>query len=103
MAILTKEDYLKFSKERLAELLVEKDRELASKPSLVPYTIVQERQPLCYEPGGICTNKFHDCINCPRTNYTGFNYYSTSWTGQETKNFPDKEDIKEMPDGNPRT
>lgn len=20
----------------------------------------------CYEPNGVCTNPFHDCINCPK-------------------------------------
>ena len=101
---MTKEDYLKLSKERLAELLVEQDKLFASRPTVIPYTITPAREPLCYEPGGVCTNKFHDCINCPRLNGTGFDYYTTSsWTGGEVKNFQDKEDIKGMPDGNPRS
>lgn len=28
------------------------------------FPIVPQR-PLCYEPGGTCTNPHHDCINCP--------------------------------------
>lgn len=23
----------------------------------------------CYEKDGVCTNSFHDCINCPKTNF----------------------------------
>ena len=101
---MTKEDYLKLSKERLAEHLVEQDKLLASRPTVIPYAITPAREPLCYEPGGVCTNRFHDCINCPRLNGTGFEYHTTSsWTGGEVKNFQDKEDINGMPDGNPRS
>ena len=61
--MLTKEDYMKLSKERLAELLVERD----NKPDPFPYIhIPQEDWPPCYAPNGICTNPQHDCINCPR-------------------------------------
>jgi len=52
---MTKEDYMKLSKERLAELLAERDL----KPA-IPISF-----PGCYG-GGVCTNPFHDCINCPR-------------------------------------
>lgn len=58
--MLTKEDYMKLSKERLAELLVERDRE----PAL---TIPIVANPKCYEPGGTCINPQRDCINCPKT------------------------------------
>lgn len=65
---MTKEDYMKLSKERLAELLVERDNE----PKFIPYTIPTPiSQPPCFAPDGICTNPFHDCINCPRTGLTG--------------------------------
>ena len=26
---------------------------------------IMPQRPLCYEPGGTCTNPHHDCINCP--------------------------------------
>jgi hypothetical protein len=55
---MTKEDYMKLSKERLAELLVERD----SKP-VIPISI-ETYCPPCYGSGP-CTNPFHDCINCP--------------------------------------
>ena len=61
---MKKEDYMKFSKERLAELLEERDNMLHI--NLLPPIIVQPAQPPCYAPDGICTNPFHDCINCPR-------------------------------------
>lgn len=59
---MTKEDYMHLPKERLAELLVEKDRLLSMPPIIHP-----EIFPQCWEPGGKCMNPFRDCINCPRT------------------------------------
>lgn len=67
---MTKEDYMKLPKERLAELLAEKDNE----PKFIPYT--PPALP-CY--GGICTNPFHDCIGCPQ-HATGWNYTSSGDT-----------------------
>lgn len=68
---MTKEDYMKLSKERLAELLVERDiPQMFPPPTYIP-TIIQQARPLCYEPGGTCTNPFHDCVNCPRLATTG--------------------------------
>ena len=65
------DDYMKLSKKRLAELLVERDaleqqyRVVKNLPiPTTPY------EPPCYH-GGICTNPFHDCINCPRYSMTG--------------------------------
>lgn len=59
---MTKEDYMKLSKERLAELLVERDRQL---PIIVqPFS---SKIIPCYAPDGICTNPQRDCINCPKT------------------------------------
>lgn len=56
---MTKEDYMKLSKERLAELLAERDR-------LAPFTVNHPVIDLpCYAPGGHCMNPFHDCVNCP--------------------------------------
>ena len=76
---MTKEDYMKLSKERLAELLVERDRE--STTTQLSY------HPQCYEPGGICTNPHRDCINCPRTNMaTGY------WTTTTNLSKDDKKD-----------
>lgn len=60
--MLTKEDYMKLDKERLAELLVEKDREEREKPFQIPF--VPKEQGTC-PYGGNCTNPFHDCVNCP--------------------------------------
>ena len=58
---MTKKDYMKLSKERLAELLVERDRQL---PVIhLPFSQIIP----CYAPDGICTNPQRDCINCPKT------------------------------------
>lgn len=57
---MTKEDYMRLPKERLAELLVEKETQRFA---------YMQIHPLCYEPGGTCTNPFHDCINCPKTSH----------------------------------
>ena len=54
---MTKEDYMRLPKEKLAELLVEKETQRFA---------YMQIHPLCYEPGGTCTNPFHDCINCPK-------------------------------------
>ena len=55
---MTKEDYMKLSKERLAELLAERDKYLH--PNNLPFN----PRPLC---GFIeyCNNPFRDCIGCP--------------------------------------
>lgn len=60
---MTKEDYMKLSKERLAELLAERD----AYPS-VNIPILNDPRPLCGY-GGYCTNKFRDCIDCPGIHY----------------------------------
>ena len=70
---MTKEDYMKLSKERLAELLAERD----SKP-VIPISI-GTYHPSCYE-GGPCTNPFHDCINCPHQSSGG------TWTTNTSTN-----------------
>jgi hypothetical protein len=60
---MRKEDYLKLSKERLAELLAERD--LADQlASYGPYP--ETWHVPCYAPNGICTNPYKDCINCPK-------------------------------------
>lgn len=67
--MLTKDDLMKLSKERLCELLLEewnKDTS-ASKEILVPFSQPDWKD--CIH-GGPCTNPFHDCVNCPRQ-FTG--------------------------------
>ena len=61
---MKKEDYMKLSKEKLAELLEEKDNEPKYISQIPPIQVI-EAQPPCYAPDGICTNPCHDCINCP--------------------------------------
>ena len=72
---MTKDDYMKLPKERLAELLAEWDIfdksmkrdggfEIPYTPHFPPGT------PLC-PYGGACVNKFRDCINCPGVIYDG--------------------------------
>ena len=73
---MTKEDYMKLSKKRLAELLVERDRQL---PIVVP-PFSSEITP-CYAPDGICTNPQRDCINCPKHVTSGV-IITTEITGQ---------------------
>lgn len=59
---MTKKDYMCLPKERLAELLVERD----NAPSFIPSLPFYQSRPLCWEPGGTCTNPLMDCINCPK-------------------------------------
>lgn len=60
--MLTKQDLMKLSKERLCELLLE---EWSKKDTLKPFEFPSLGMPDCYH-GGPCTNPFHDCIDCPR-------------------------------------
>lgn len=61
--MLTKDDLMKLSKERLCELLLE---EWSKKENtLVPFDFPSLGRDDCYH-GGQCTNPYHDCINCPR-------------------------------------
>lgn len=47
---------------------------LYSAPSFIPYSPLYQSRPLCWEPGGTCTNPQMDCINCQRwTTGGGFN------------------------------
>ena len=75
----TKDDYMKLDKERLAEMLVARDKfdmerrqrsDITPPPCVPPQpiqpVIVPQYNPPCYAPDGICTNPFHDCMNCPR-------------------------------------
>ena len=71
---MTKEDYMLLPKERLAELLVERDKSVQPLIRIMP---TDSPRLQCYEPGGICTNPFHDCIGCPRQ-FGGGNYTITT-------------------------
>lgn len=68
---MKKEDYMKLSKERLAELLEERDNQQNVQPTYVP-TVIQELP--CWHKDGVCTNPHMDCINCHRTHFT---FYTT--------------------------
>lgn len=60
---LTKADYMRLPKERLAELLVEMDSQLIE-PIQIP---VMPTTPSGWGCDGVhCTNPQMDCINCPR-------------------------------------
>ena len=71
---MTKEDYMRLPKERLAELLVEVGEKVQFVPSYLDYPRVGTM--LCFN-GGICTNPLHDCVNCLRSN-TGGTFITTN-------------------------
>ena len=77
---MKKEDYMRLPKERLAELLEERDNEPKYIPTSNFQPLVQGYHPLCYEPGGTCTNPQMDCVNCPRKFTTG-GFVTTTGTG----------------------
>lgn len=96
--MLTKEDYMKLDKERLAELLVEKDNEIERlrqyyPPVISPY-LQPDLTPKCYA-GGICTNPHMDCINCPRK-ITGSPWTITTSNIIRDNNEQDKDDEKSI-------
>ena len=72
---MDKKDYMRLPKERLAELLIEKDNEIKSLQLFLRNEGNESNSSAipCYAPNGICTNPFRDCINCPKTRTTGFN------------------------------
>ena len=80
---MTKEDYMMLPKERLAELLAERD----IRDSIRPTPVIINRLPSaqCWEPDGICTNPFHDCINCPKV-YGGTGAFTTNTLVHEGEN-----------------
>ena len=67
---MTKEDYMQLPKERLAELLAERDK----------YSIIPQYKGTFCPFGGSCTNIFRDCINCPGVIYNGEPTVTTSHT-----------------------
>lgn len=76
---LKKEDYMKLSKERLAELLVEMQEH-----PIEPERITLPTMPEIHSGWGCdgihCTNPQMDCINCPRT----MHYYTAPNTATGT-------------------
>ena len=78
---LTKQDYMRLSKERLAELLVERDKEDVINPILP----VMPTTPSGWGCDGIhCTNPQMDCINCPRKTSGGTITSPNTATGTST-------------------
>ena len=71
---MTIEDYMKLSKQRLAEILAERDarEEFARGIYRGWFPTEPTSHPFCYEPGGICVNPQMDCVNCPRRGSGGF-------------------------------
>jgi len=59
---LTKEDYMRLPKERLAELLAEMD-DVKIEPIQIPE---KPNNIIGWCDGTVCTNPHMDCINCPR-------------------------------------
>lgn len=43
-----------------------KDAEMRYNESVAYHYPTMPQRPLCYEPGGTCTNPHFDCINCPK-------------------------------------
>lgn len=79
---LTKSDYMRLPKRRLAEMLVERDKIDSQRQAQLmtyPYPITYESKP-CYAPDGICVNPQRDCINCPRLFGGNSNITTTSFT-----------------------
>ena len=68
---MTKEYYKKLSKERLAELLAERDAMPPAPVRIEPIVIGGTGNIPCYAPDGICNNPQMDCINCPKLRYGG--------------------------------
>ena len=79
---MTKEDYMYLPKARLAEMLVERDKQIAQPAINVPYVKIDNT---CPNTGGLCTNIFHDCINCPKRGYTWGTYETTCTAKVEDK------------------
>lgn len=85
---LTKEDYMRLSKERLAELLVEMDSH-PIEPIQIPAMPVTPSGWWC--DGIHCTNPHFDCINCPRKTTGGVYTSPNTATGISTLKAEGKE------------
>lgn len=79
---MKKEDYMRLTKERLAELLAERDARDALMRGISQPIHTPPYEPSCFH-GGPCTNPQMDCINCPRKGYNGGIYVTTSTNGKE--------------------
>lgn len=75
---MKKEDYMKLSKERLAELLAERDNMSAAPVKLEPIVIEDTGTIPCYAPGGVCNNPHMDCFGCPKRHCYGGGFSTTS-------------------------
>ena len=85
--MLTKDDLMKLSKERLCELLLEEwSKNELPKPFEfpLPYDIYNGGRD-CFH-GGPCTNPHFDCVNCPRQFTGGSTIISTNGTNLEPLN-----------------
>lgn len=66
---MRKADYMKLSKERLAELLEEYDNTNRMRSDWTFFGDNNTNLVPCWAPGGYCSNPHRDCINCPRTDW----------------------------------
>ncbi len=79
---LTKEDYMRLPKERLAELLVEMESHPIEEPRIPTTPTTPSGYIGC--DGTICTNPQMDCINCPRKTSGGVYTAPNTATGIST-------------------
>lgn len=78
---MTKEDYMHLPKERLAQMLAERDSQKEFSRGVYRGWVPQvpsSGKPACYEPGGTCTNPQMDCINCPKKSSSAHVIYKTN-------------------------
>ena len=77
---MTKDDYMRLPKERLAELLVEMEQRICPSTPIpsnpIPTMPATPSGWMC--DGTHCTNPHHDCINCPIKFTSGGITYSNS-------------------------
>ena len=83
---MTKEDYMRLPKERLAELLAERDEQDSIKRDFLHQPVWAPNQPPCYAPDGTCVNPFHDCINCPKMFHGGGTITTTTFNRKSQDN-----------------
>lgn len=82
---MNKKDYMRLPKERLAELLEQRDTlDMLLKKSYPIHTgvPVDITAPTCFH-GGPCTNPQMDCVNCPGRGITGI--FTTNTLADETR------------------
>lgn len=88
---LTKEDYMRLPKERLAELLVEMDSHPIQDIREIPIVPTPGPKVNWWCDGTICTNPQMDCINCPRMLPHGFSINTSDSSGIEPLTAKQKE------------